>query len=696
MPRFSALHRKTAAVSSATFTYDTAIGNGVDSSGYALLPLNTGAKRFYVNNSTGSDTNTSTQAQSASTPVATISKALSYVTQSAGDQILVAEGTTGYAFVNVSGKDGASPTYPTVIQTYNPSDPTNTALFGKASGSNRPTVTSFPAVYVVGGSGASPKYIAVRGFNFNFGNIADQGVANLANTTGTPDYLLYENCIFSYCSLNFDLHTAAGGVRTKHIVVRNCAQYGSFGNSLSDHQQGIYADLVDGLTVEDCIFWRSGWKTTATRATAAASGGPTQFNHPLYIQTTCLNTMVRRNCFIDCSSDGSVIKGGGIYQGNLSLNNPIGVGMGGGNNTSTDLPLGAYIDVSYNIIIGGGIVSTADGGSAQDWGIDPTNGMLGSQVHHNVIARSSAQAANTFFQDTSSDVFSVSMPNYTDFHDNISYLWSASGSTKSTPSVSGNNHCTFSNNLWDDPTSGTNTSNSGHSFANSYTADGLAVALGYANLAALKDAAIADPQRQWRNAVSLAQTGYGITIPSLVDLKTNFAVTIGIATTGQFIGAQDGSTISQSGLPSSITINSDNRSWAYDGTGTTSSGSATITETNGANSHNTVISWSLSPQPVLSSLTITSTTSATVSTNTGNGTLYWMTSASSTAPDWPHIRAGYNMDNSTAALSHGSQAISATGTQTITGITAMSVGQWLYVAQLDSGNNPSSTSSAQK
>jgi hypothetical protein len=289
------------------------------------------------------------------------------------------------------------------------------------------------------------------------------------------------------------------------------------------------------------------------------------------------------------------------------------------------------------------------------------------------------------------------MPNWTDFHDNISYLWSTSGNTKSTPSVSGNNHCTFSNNLWDDPTSGTNTSNSGHSWTNAYTADSLAVALGYANLAALKDAAIADPQRQWRNAVSLAQTGYGITIPSLADLKTNFAVTIGVPTTGQFIGTQDGSTITQSGLPSSIKINSDNSSWAYDGTETTSSGSATITETNGGNSHNTVLSWSLSPQPVLSSLVTTSSTSATVSTNTGSGTLFWMVSASATAPDWPHIRAGYNMDDSTAALSHGSQAISASGTQTISGISpAMSTGQWLYVAQLDSGNNPSTTSAVQR
>jgi hypothetical protein len=82
--------------------------------------------------------------------------------------------------------------------------------------------------------------------------------------------------------------------------------------------------------------------------------------------------------------------------------------------------------------------------------------------------------------------------------------------------------------------------------------------------------------------------------------------------------------------------------------------------------------------------------------------LFWMVSNSATVPDWPHIRLNINQTNTAEpandlGTAHGSQAISASGTQTISGISpAMTTGQWLYVAQLDSGNNPSTTSAVQR
>src|SRR5206468_9615135 len=94
----AANRRRTSIVVPGSVTYDTSIGNGVDTNGTTSLPLRVGAHRFYVNNGaagiTGSDSNTCPQAQSAATPKLTLASASGCMTQYAGDQLLVAEGRT--------------------------------------------------------------------------------------------------------------------------------------------------------------------------------------------------------------------------------------------------------------------------------------------------------------------------------------------------------------------------------------------------------------------------------------------------------------------------------------------------------------------------------------------------------------------------------------------------------------------------
>lgn len=66
------------------------------------------------------------------------------------------------------------------------------------------------------------------------------------------------------------------------------------------------------------------------------------------------------------------------------------------------------------------------------------------------------------------------------------------------------------------------------------------------------------------NALSLSNTS------SLMTL---------VASNGTIAGATSGSTITASGLPSGFTINSANRTWAYDGTGSSGTFNITLTET---------------------------------------------------------------------------------------------------------------------
>jgi hypothetical protein len=393
-------------------TYDTSVGNGVDANGFADLPLRSGAKRFYVNSSTGSDNNSCTGSQSASAPKATIKAAVACVTDGEGDQVLVAEGTSyprGLAFIGETG--GYSPVYPFVIQSYDPADPTNEAKFGRASGNNRPVINPSGAD-MTGGfiqgppSAIARKYRAIRGLEFNPGNIADAGLNIFrSNGGGTPDYLLFENDIFAYTALTVSFTDAAS--RAQHVVVRNSSFYGQWGNSLNDHAQGVFAAWTDGLTIEDSVFWHNGWNVNATRASDPTVGGPTVFNHPIYAQDDTRNTVVRRNLFVDSSTDGGVLKGGATYTQNLSLDNPIGVYFGDGNDYSTAAPNGVNIQASYNAIIGGGGINT----NPMDWGIETKNGAPGSLVHHNVLAYSSAMAGYGLMADASPDTSGVALPN---------------------------------------------------------------------------------------------------------------------------------------------------------------------------------------------------------------------------------------------------------------------------------------------
>ena len=496
-------------------TYDKSVGNGVDASGFASLPLRSGAKRFFVNSSSGSDGNSCSAAQSASAPKATLASATACLTSGEGDQILIAQGTSYAAGLNnISGLGGYSPLYPTVIQSYDPADPTNEAKYGRATGSSRPVLDTSGTVqqnFLMGG-GTSGKFFAVRGLDFNPGaSAALAEIRILPNTYGTPDYILFENNIFRYTMLNFDNQGSAGKVKAAKFIVRNNALYDQFG----DHSQGMYIANVDGTTIEDNVFWSNGRLHNVSRDAPQSSGGSSIFNHPIYAQDDTINTVVRRNVFIDTATDGGNLKGGGTYTQNLVIRCANAFAFGSGNDYSVDAPNGVVIEGSYNAAIGSNIVNSTSG--AIGWGVHTNNGRQGfSAVHHNVFARNDQSNGYALMADAAADVtYNKALPNYTDFHDNISYLWNRSGQSTAfttNPLV----HATVNNNLWDDPTSGTNINNGGHVFPNAYTETTLLNALGYADETSFVNDLINNPEKHvQRQAVALMLGGYGVDISAM-------------------------------------------------------------------------------------------------------------------------------------------------------------------------------------
>jgi hypothetical protein len=484
---------------SSNATYDASIGLGVDANGFADLSLRPGAHRYFVSSATGSDGNSCAAAQSPATPKASGASALACATDGEGDQILFAEGTTYATRIPSMAfrRGGYSLAYPFVIQSYDPADPLNEAKYGRATGTKRPVFRAENPggnPWIFGGTGQ--KFIAVRGLDINPGNVSGQTIAMV----DVGDGILFENNLLRYTGLAFVINTSP---QAHHWIVRGNAIYGTWDATTATAGQGIYADGSDSLTIEDNVLYHIGWKIGANGTDTLANGGATQFRHPIY-QQVLTDAVVRRNLIVDGSADGGSFRGNISHTENVIIDCPIAIALGGGVAYDKVRPNGVDIQSSYNAIIGSG--SIPDSGAA-GWGITNSNGRSGSSAHHNLILRSGTLAGPAFI--TNAD---YNQPSYMAWHDNVSYSWAPGGFSHSELAVFPTQvRATFSNNVWDDPTSGTNINNSSKTFPNPYTAAQLYAALGFNSKEAFMADAIARPEAHpARGARSLLFAGYGL------------------------------------------------------------------------------------------------------------------------------------------------------------------------------------------
>lgn len=482
----------------ASGTYDESIGMGVDSTGSANLPLRPGAHRYFVNSVTGSDASGCAAAEQPATPLRSIAIAVACVKGGNGDQVLVAEGTSYAEGLPVLDKrSGYSNEYPTVIQSYDPSDPTNDSKYGRAANGRRPIINTGGNAQPVTCCGTTPgSYLAIRGFDINPGNLPGMTMM-FVGTNGMPNnYVLIENNIFRYTQLGFNQPPTN---RAIHHVVRKNAFYGSWSGGA--HAQGVYNSGTESLTVEDNVFWHAGWKVGASRDAGDSLGGATMFNHAIYQQSTS-DAVIRRNLFMDSSATGCMCRGDTSIQDNVFIDEPIAISAGVGDDYTATRPNGIAIDIGDNAIIGDADITTI---LPRGYAISTGNGKRGSTAHHNLILRSRNPAkAYAFSTEARYD-----QPSYMNFDSNLVYLFS-----NRTYGTSGNflaqDFPTYTSNIWDSATSGSNTNNATVSFPNPYTEAQLFAALGCSDKATCTSRMIETPELGWGvKAHALLWQGYG-------------------------------------------------------------------------------------------------------------------------------------------------------------------------------------------
>jgi hypothetical protein len=672
-------------------TYDTRFGSGTDANGYANLPLRAGASRYYVKNG-GSDANAGTNP---TLPLATIEAALAKVTQNNGDQVCVAQGSTwSTVFPSVTNKHGFSLLYPTVIQSYDPADPTNEAKMGRATGTTRPVWTgSMAGGFLFIGAATSPmQNFAMRGIDINPGNTAGQGFAINGSNGLSPHGLLFENNLFRYTY--FALGGQAGKLACNDIVIRGNGFYGSW--STGTMCQGAYVSAVNNCCIEDNVFWHCGWKIGGSRDDAASAGGPTIYNHNLYFQDDAAG-IIRRNLTIQGAATGLSTRGHVDLSGNVAINNPISIIGGLGTQYNSKQPYGVAVFMGFNGVIGSEDLSTA---APRGTAFHTGNGKSGSTIHHNlaVKARPSGTPVGAMF----SAQANYPQPSYSNWHDNVGYQWSTSGNSYGfgSGSVDGNDYSSYAannavrnNNYWDDPAGGTNLNIASLTgIVTAYDANSLCTSFGFADAPTAFASWAANPDTRPAQAIrNRLFTGYGR--PTAAPLETLLLAhdwfMVGTTAKCLVMGVQDGSTLSATGLPSCFTLDGPNRCLSYDGTGTPTTGTISITETPvGGSAKTSSISYQIvatTAAPVLSSPTAVSasTTSVTfgVTTDKGNGTLYYVVTTSPTQPnEYDFIVDGLAYTQGPPQLAanlRGSIAVSSAGAKTVT-VTGLTTGTTYY------------------
>ena len=289
------------------------------------------SRQIYVSSSTGNDANNG----SSVSPVKTIAKALTLVRDGLPDQVLLRCGDSWTETLQGWSLSGQDATHRFVVATYG-SGPRPILRCGANEGLTR---------------GANVHDVAFVGLDF-YAHTRDRSVPGYSNAggdggifwLGTASRLLFEDCVFRCFTGNALQYVVAG------ISFRRCMFLDMWNSGA--HSQGIYMGYPGdgtsggptGILIEECLFDGCGWACDASLASDR--------NHSIYLNNACGldDAIVRNNIILRSSSHAMQVRAGGSCTGNLCVQNPIGIQVGGGD---TPNPGGVLGIVTDNVILDG-------------------------------------------------------------------------------------------------------------------------------------------------------------------------------------------------------------------------------------------------------------------------------------------------------------------------------------------------------
>ncbi len=332
----------------------------LDADGWTVVTPSANTRIIYVSSSSGSDSNSGL---SSTSPLHSLSKAMSLVRNGDPDWILLKRGDTFHdSFLNwnTSGPDAQDPqliSYYGSTSLPRPLLDTGTASWGFT------TQTTVPV--------SNLDIIGIQFYENNRDpNSPTFNTSAAGGGSGFRDYsaggnILIEDSTFSFYNNNLDIEAQNGPL--SNITLRRNVVTNSW--STNSRSQGMYCLGVNGITVYQNVFDHNGWNDQVPGAVKSG------FNHDMYFDPTNNNVDVEQNIVADASFAGIMARAGGIIENNLIMNNAVGISFGDANGADSKAG-GVSGQITGNIIDG----DSSLGSTLYGQGIEVGNTKPGANV----------------------------------------------------------------------------------------------------------------------------------------------------------------------------------------------------------------------------------------------------------------------------------------------------------------------------
>ncbi|MDI1477323.1 right-handed parallel beta-helix repeat-containing protein [Polyangium sp. y55x31] len=306
-------------------------------------------QKIYVSSSGGDDNNDGLSPEKA---VKTIAKGKQLLRDGYPDWLLLKRGDVWNEGLGTWTLSGRSTTEPMLVSTY-----------GDAAA--RPLLETGAKRGLSADAGVTLQHLAFVGLHFHantrdpaspdfVGPAGDEGVVWLAQGGD----LLFEDLMIQSYTGNMSIQGIQGkinNVRLRRSVIVDAYEIEDPNPEVQlDDSEGLYATNVDVLVVEGNVFDHNGWNSDVPGANA------TIHNHNVYIQSSCTKVTIRDNITTRAASHGLQARAGGVVDGNLVVDNPIGFSFGLTNGSATPVSGGVTGTVTGNVVHDAGDITAAE------------------------------------------------------------------------------------------------------------------------------------------------------------------------------------------------------------------------------------------------------------------------------------------------------------------------------------------------
>ncbi|MCI0651348.1 MAG: right-handed parallel beta-helix repeat-containing protein [Planctomycetes bacterium] len=282
----------------------------LDAAGWTAFRDAEGSRSIYVSSSQGDDERDGLAPERAKR---TIAAGYALVRDGRGDRLLLRRGDSWDEAIGLISKSGRSAESPQLIASYGESGDPPLLRTGDRSAAWLFKEKVPPVV----------RHVAIVGIDFA-ASARDPSAPGFAPprelTVGLfvlhrIENLLVEACRFSWYGQGLAITGEGEGHRD--VRIRRCVVIDSY--AVAGHAQGMFFSKVDALLLEENILDHNGWNEKVAGAV------PNIFRHGIYIYQDCGGVVLRGNIVARSASHGCQARTGGTIEGNLFVENAIGL-----------------------------------------------------------------------------------------------------------------------------------------------------------------------------------------------------------------------------------------------------------------------------------------------------------------------------------------------------------------------------------